>query len=475
VGRRGRVAVAVVGLLAVLATACGGSSTGGDDPDATTGRTADDEPVDLGEPVTPLGRVGAGEDVIDVDEVMLAAGLDAEAFWEEQFPLVYGAPMEPLQGGYWTYGPDTPDADLPPCADGLSYADLEANALYCSFPDLIAWDAPAMVVPLVETYGAFTAAVVAAHEWGHAVQARTGVFESEPSIIKELQADCFAGAWVGHVADGGSEWFEASLDELDLAVAGLISLRDAPGADAGHADAHGSGFDRVSAFGDGLSQGAERCAAYPDEPPLIVQVGFRDEAEASAGGDLTPDELVPLLVADLEDFWTIVFAELGLVWEPVADVVGYDPDAGDVTCGDEVFGPDQSRWSAFYCVPDNTVRIDTAYLAPALWEIGDFAVGASLARQWAHAAQARSGLVGNTTDTLLHADCLAGIYAGSALVGNRPDGYLSLSPGDLDEAIISFLAFGGASSTEGSPFERTEAFRLGLLDGVHACDARYVG
>ena len=83
-----------------------------------------------------------------------------------------------------------------------------------------------------------------------------------PQVYLELQADCFAGAWVGFVVDGGSDVFEATVAEIDIAVAGLIEIRDVPGSSANDPSAHGSGFDRVSAFSDGLFDGVSRCADY---------------------------------------------------------------------------------------------------------------------------------------------------------------------------------------------------------------------
>ena len=80
-------------------------------------------------------------------------------------------------------------------------------------------------------------------------------------------------------------------------------------------------------------------------------------------------------------------------------------------------------------------------LVPALYDIGDYAVATELARQFAYAAQVRLGNLDNTLATNLQADCYAGVYASSGFSGNRgEDQKLVLSPGDLDEAVIAFLA-----------------------------------
>lgn len=80
---------------------------------------------------------------------------------------------------------------------------------------------------LAAKYGDFTVAVVIAHEWGHAVQHRAEI--DQPTVVLELQADCFAGAWTRHVTSSGTSRFEAGTRELDESLAGILSFRDAPG------------------------------------------------------------------------------------------------------------------------------------------------------------------------------------------------------------------------------------------------------
>ena len=67
-----------------------------------------------------------------------------------------------------------------------------------------------------------------AHEYGHAIQNRLHL-QGLPTIVLEQQADCFAGSWsqmrrgsLGRVPRRGP-------DQLDGAVAGMLSIRDQPG------------------------------------------------------------------------------------------------------------------------------------------------------------------------------------------------------------------------------------------------------
>ena len=56
---------------------------------------------------------------------------------------------------------------------------------------------------LAKTFGTFSVALVLAHEWGHAIQDRAGN-DDEQTVYLEQQADCFAGAFLDHVAENGN-------------------------------------------------------------------------------------------------------------------------------------------------------------------------------------------------------------------------------------------------------------------------------
>lgn len=437
---------------------------------------------DLDAPIAP--ETGLDErEAPDVDTVVKAALLDVEAFWERSYEPVFGTPYEPLSGGFWAYGPDS---ELPPCGDEpFGYGDIAANAFYCPSDDLIAWDAVNLVPGLYEEFGGFTLGIVFAHEFGHAIQARADLFHL-PTIVTELQADCFAGAWTADVAAGNSEFFEVTLEALDKTVAGFLSLRDGVGTSAADPAAHGTGFDRIGSFSEGYEQGLDACEAYPDrfadDELVIVEIPFTSQEDFERGGNLPLDELVPALLGDLEDFWTVVFTEIGEVWTPVADVVGFDPDVDEVTCG-ETYSGEVLVNAAFYCVEDDTVYLDTVYLVPALNEIGDYAVATEIARQYAYAAQTRLGNLDNSRASNLQADCYTGVYASSGFLGNRENQQLFLSPGDLDEAVIAFLQRsdttddpeGSGDTTVATAFERFDAFRSGFMEGLGACDALLAG
>jgi predicted metalloprotease len=481
VRRRLRLFIVVV-VLGMVAAACAQEADPGDlalDFEGDELHPSDDLDEEIDGPISPDTGLGGGEAPTS-DQVVEAALTDVSAFWARSYDDLYGEAFEPISGGFWAYGPGS---EQPPCGNPPpDYADIAENAFYCPSGDLIAWDDVNLIPALYEEFGGFTLGIVFAHEFGHAIQARAAT--RAQTVVLELQADCFAGAWTRDVEDGNSEFFEVTLADLDKAVAGFLELRDGVGTAAEDPAAHGTGFDRIGSFVDGYRLGLEHCARYPEAHAsgelVVVEVPFTDPADFERGGNLPLGELAPLLLADLENFWSTVFAEEGEDWTPVADVVPFDPAVDEIRCGDETFRGDVLVNASFYCVPDDTVYFDDANLIPTLNEIGDYAVATEIARQYAFAAQVRLGITDDTRGANLHADCLAGVYASSGFLGNREGRgqELFLSPGDLDEAVIAFLLNSDASEdveaggvSVGTAFQRFGAYRDGFLGGIEACGA----
>jgi hypothetical protein len=96
---------------------------------------------------------------------------------------------EPVKGGFFAVHPSS--GDLPPCAADASK--IAGNALYYPSEDVVAWDAENLLPELKDKFGDFAIPVALAHEWGHAIQARSTL--TARTVTKELQGDCFAGAW----------------------------------------------------------------------------------------------------------------------------------------------------------------------------------------------------------------------------------------------------------------------------------------
>jgi predicted metalloprotease len=96
---------------------------------------------------------------------------------------------------------------------------------------------------------------------------------------------------------------------------------------------------------------------------------------------------------------------------------------------------------------------------------------------WSEAAQeALASPLGGEERALL-SDCLTGAWVADILPaenGSAPR-EVTVSPGDLDEAIQTALVVGDETSTDdvvGSGFEKIASFREGVLGGIPACTAK---
>lgn len=407
----------------------------------------------------PLDRDPVVGDVADADDVVAVALADVETYWETELPDTYGIDFEPLEGGLVPYGPDSP---LPECGQvQLRYEDIAENALYCPDEDLVAWDRVALMPDLNERFGPLTVGIVMAHEFAHAIQNRADV--EGTTVTLELQADCFAGAWVDDV-DDRLELFRTDGDALDSAIGGFLELRDSVGVSARDPAAHGSAFDRVSAFQQGFESGPEVCASFETSPPVVVAIPFGSVTDLENEGNLPVDDLLEPLRQDLESFYGTLLERLGVAWRPLT-IELVDPARDEVECGGEILSGRDLELASFYCSPDAVVYLDGADLVPALAEIGDFAVGGELARQYSFAALDQLGSGGELGR---QADCLTGAYVAAEFEQTIPEQQLVLSPGDIDEILTAFLAFGEQGATA---FERTSDFRVGFEDGAAACEA----
>jgi predicted metalloprotease len=395
------------------------------------------------------------------NEVVTRSVKDVERFWAAQYPqLSRGAAFKPIQGGLHPYT----ETKLPPaCGDEPNT--YQPNAFYCPAGDFIAWDAQTLIPQLQRQFGPLLVGVVLAHEYGHAVQARLGLTD-QPTVVVEQQADCFAGAWTADVLAGRSQAFSSvTAGQLDNTVAGLLLLRDQPGTPAQDPGAHGNAFDRIRALQDGVQKGAATCAAYRADNLPVTEVPFSSRQDAASGGDLPYADAVTSLTEDAQAYWARAYPELaGKPWPnlPVQPFTGSPP-----ACA----APDPAAGgSAFYCTEGDFVTFDNGGLGPQLYRsIGDNAVGMLLGDLFARAAQDRRGRSTSDRAGQLAVDCLAGSWTNDQLK-RRPDQGLTLSPGDLDEAVAALLAFGRAGEESGtSAFDRIAAYREGVLQGLSAC------
>lgn len=459
-------------LLLVL-TAC---SSGGD---SVANRIASSDSSSSDEDEIVPGKTKFGPD--DDDAIITKAIDDVVAFYEREFPELYGEPFEPLAGGAFPFGPDDP----PPVCGGVGpndYRLVAENAFYCPEDDSIVWDTVNLTNNLLDNFGPFTLAIVVAHELGHAVQNRHGILDGQfITFVTEQQADCFAGAYTQHVQDGGSNEFEVTAADLDASLGGFLLIRDPVGTDVvGDENAHGSAFQRVSAFADGLREGTEKCKTYEALSFNFVpevEPGSLDEAQSF---DLSYDAVEPLVTNNLDAFWIAAFGAIAPSgrWT-LPNLNPFDPETG-ISCEETSFEGDDAIGRYTYCPDDDTVSWDETNLMPAVYnEIGDLGMAEIIAQLYSQRAQHLAGLPTDTREATLQADCFTGVWVATTKTNevndHLPDtAVLGLSPGDLDEAVATFLALGakaadGSDATEGvTSFERLDAFRSGFFEAFNA-------
>jgi predicted metalloprotease len=403
----------------------------------------------------------------DVDVLAGNALADLETYWAQEFPGVFGTGFQPLTGGYFSVDPGNADPRQFPEGIGCGAAleEVEDNAFYCLAPDTphsdsISYDR-AFLAQLGEEFGRFIPALVMAHEFGHAVQARVG--SPEASILVETQADCFAGAWSGWVAEGEAEHTVLRTPELDDVLRGYLQLRDPVGTSLAEESAHGSYFDRVSAFQEGFDSGAEAC---------------RDNF--GPGRPLTQDEFVGRDVdtqgnSPYSELLGIIGETLPAAWASAVD--GFEPPTIEPFDGTAPrCAPDRDR-DLVYCPDEQLVGFDeTDLAAPAYDELGDFAVATAVSLPYGLAVRDQLGLSTDDEDAARSAVCLSGWYAEqlfSDAPGQAGTFTSSISPGDVDESVQFLLTYGNEPSVlpaaDLTGFELVDLFRSGFFEGLDAC------
>jgi predicted metalloprotease len=425
------------------------------------------EPVDV--PAEKFPVTGVGDEPID--EFARNALADLDAFWASAYPEFYGDEYVPLRGGYFSVDSEAVDENAYPetgigCEGSPASPDSVAgNAFYDPTCDLIAYDRD-LLEELAGEYGRFLVPVVMAHEFGHAMQGRFGF--SGQGIQDETQADCLAGAWTGWVAAGEATHLSIRTPELDDVVRGFLLLRDDVGSDPDDTQAHGSYFDRVSAFYEGFDGGVGPCRDDFGEDRLFTAAAFTNDREYASQGNAEFDVIVEWMGITLPEFWAEVFpTAFGTDFDPPT-VEGFQGTAPDCE------GLDDRDLG--YCPSNSTVYIDETDLAtPAYEEIGDFALATAVALPYALAVRDQAGLSIDDGAATRSAVCLTGWYEAQWYDDAFADVVKgSISPGDVDEAVQFLLTYGVDNKVfpnlDASGFELVGAFRTGFLEGGDACE-----
>jgi predicted metalloprotease len=393
---------------------------------------------------------------------------DLQDYWSRELPALYGVRYRRIPASRII--PYTSTSKIPRCGPGrLRYRDVAANAFYCNAGEFLAYDDERLFPVLDEEFGDFTIALTLAHEWGHAVQDQADL--SGPTIALEQQADCFAGAWVRNVDTGASTRLTLNPGNLDVGLAGFLTFRDPPGSDPTSPAAHGSAFDRVGAFQEGYDNGPERCADFENDPPTLTDIPFTDPGDFQRGGDLPYRDVIPTTAADLDAYWSALLSD----YRSVEHITAFDPDRALPVCKGQKMPRAQAVNGIAYCTENRTIVYDHRLLPDVYQRSGDFGVAVVLGAEWAVAMQQDQDVVGDPKALELQQSCFTGSWAGDIVRGgHNPNGDgLTLSPGDLDEAIQSFLIFRDtdkiSAGSGATAFENVDAFRRGFFEGEQSC------
>jgi len=210
-----------------------------------------------------------------IDCRMAGAATSLDAYWQQEAPAL--GVTDYVTPDFFLFTDATTTAcGAASSATGPFYCPPD-QALYVdtSFYDQLQSQFGASGGPLAQMY-------VVGHEWGHHVQQLTGAFDradrrgtgpDSDSVRLELQADCYAGAWVGAAStvqdDAGTTFLEPVTEEqvadaLDAAAAvGDDRIQEASG---GEVDSdswtHGGSEQRQRWFTTGRDGGATACDTF---------------------------------------------------------------------------------------------------------------------------------------------------------------------------------------------------------------------
>ncbi len=423
--------------------------------------------------VTDTSLPVAGGNGSDADRLGANAVSDIQDYWKQAFPQAFdGKPFDPVKQlvSYDSAVPGPPVCNQNP--QGL------VNAFYCPVDDSIAWDRGQLLPKLNSGFGPLAVVTVLAHEMGHATERRAGTVKpGDPTIVSEQQSDCFTGAFFRYVAEGRAQHFQVSTGDGLNQVMGLLSfVKDTPGT-TGFTDpgAHGSAFDRVTAFQFGFTDGPKRCAQMDLKDITQRTTQYRFWKPQQEQHLPVSRETVAAVSQSLND----VFRDTGA--RPPAIT------ASPAACPDV-----RSTSPASYCPSTNTVSLDLAALktigqppgsGPQGVSYGDFAAFSQVASRYVLSVQKAAGMPLDDETAGLRTACLVGAWSGSLLEDpsgqRKPVGALRLAPDDLDQAVAELLDDHGliAANVDGvqapAGFARLEAFRTGFQDGITSCTAKY--
>jgi predicted metalloprotease len=163
----------------------------------------------------------------DLEQIVCGATVDVQTFWQSNLPRFYGVNYEITKTVLFT------DATTTGCGQATS----QTGPFYCPVDHLVYLDLSfmqALETQFIGTPTDLAEQYIVAHEYGHHVQNLIGINDqvqqaqqndpgraNQYSVAMELQADCFAGIWVGDAASRGLLDNAGEINEALAAAAGV--------------------------------------------------------------------------------------------------------------------------------------------------------------------------------------------------------------------------------------------------------------
>jgi uncharacterized protein len=158
---------------------------------------------------TKTGDAADGTCNSDLEQIVCGATVDVQQFWQKNMRAFFNTDYEVTKTVFFTDATDT----------GCGQASSQTGPFYCPNDHLVYIDLgfmQALEKELVGTTSDLAEQYIVAHEYGHHIQNLVGTNsqvqqaeQNDPgranqySVALELQADCFAGIWVGDAASRG--------------------------------------------------------------------------------------------------------------------------------------------------------------------------------------------------------------------------------------------------------------------------------
>jgi predicted metalloprotease len=489
-GRRARWA-ALVTAVSLVVSACAASTVDGT---GSLGDAADSN----------LTVVGDAHN--EFDQTVKNALSDVTEFWTQEYPKVSGGKaLPPIKGGIYSVdgeqvvqtGKVSGDAAKEGCIAAKAEFIID-NAAYCRLDDSIVWDRndKHLVPQLAKHYGPLLVGLVFAHEFGHAISERLGIFaKNPPTIDTESQADCAAGAWAAAMLKNQAPHFRNMKDKLDDALEGFLDVRDST-PEQGQELSHGNGFDRLAAIADGIQNGVTYCYSSTYFNRKFTERPFTTDQDLQSGGNETLQQVLDPsppkqdgtggggLQPDLNRFWTSAAKSINKNFKDVTIAEAAHPKCGSVSpksefgyCPDDntVYYSNSFAKQAYNSLPDISIDPHTADVTLLFNQPADFTLGTLFTVAWGLAV--RHQLFNRGIEdgaALLAASCYSGAYAKNINVDQSTSTTsFVLSPPDLDEAtsaMLTLVNLDQAYSARGTTgLQRIQSFVKGYNGGLSVC------